>query len=148
MKTRNHLPRAFTMAGFALAGLAMIGLAMTGLLLIPGCATPPKWLEGKWEGMGDQVGRQQPWKIVLDASDLRHVLINYPDLRCGGTWHLMRKSQDTPRLKEHITYGLDSCSQDCEMILERQDDGRIRVTYYLLSHSPDPTATGVVSRVE
>jgi hypothetical protein len=108
---------------------------------------PSKWLRGKWEGMGDQIDGQK-WKIVLDASDLRNVLINYPDLGCGGTWHLMRKSQDAPRLKEHITFGLDICNQDCEMILERLEDGSIKVTYYLLSYSNDPTATGVIRKVK
>lgn len=116
-------------------------------LLHTGCASAPKWLKGKWEGVGDQVDGQT-WKVALDATKLRNIHIDYPDLDCGGKWKLVETAGKGAKVLEQLTYGLDKCDNNVEVVLERLPEGTVKVMYYLKAYSPEAIATAVLSKAD
>lgn len=117
---------------------------LISLLALAGCAPAPKWLTGKWQGTGDQIDGQQ-WQVVLDATDLRNILINYPSLSCGGTWRVESKSSKEVVLRETLKYGIDKCDQNVEVHAYRPEDGKMRIEYFIRSISNDPLAKATLS---
>ena len=110
-----------------------------------GCATAPKWIQGKWQGTGDQVDGQT-WEVSLDASKLFNIQIDYPGLDCGGKWKSVNKSENGANLREVLTYGLDKCDQNVEVVLSRVSDEQLKVEYYLKSYSDKAIATAMLTR--
>lgn len=114
-------------------------LLLAIFLSISGCSPAPKWLAGKWQGIGDQVDGQT-WAIVLDATDLRSILINYPSLTCGGKWKVESKSKDEVVLRETLAYGQDKCDDNVEVHASKPVNGKMKIQYYIREISDDPLA--------
>lgn len=125
--------------------IAITCLVALTTLLFPNLAKPQNWLQGQWQGMGDQVDGQR-WFVDLDATDLKSIQIDYPGLNCGGRWELRNASENGTIGMEILEYGLDYCNQNVEIVIEPLPNDRIKVVYYLKSYSQYPTATAVLSR--
>ena len=115
------------------------------LICFIGCGAAPRWMQGTWQGTGLQIDGQQ-WQVSLDASNLAKVKISYPDLSCGGEWKIGRKSAESANMRERLTYGLDNCDQNVEVVVERPVNGNMKLTFYLKSYAADPIATAILSR--
>ncbi len=122
-------------------------ILLAGILAIAiSChAQGPKWLKGKWQGIGDQIDGMQ-WQAKLDATNLEDIKIEYPDLSCGGNWKMENKTGKTARMVENLTFGEDKCDQGVEMVVEKMSKGKIKVTYFLKSYSPDPIASAILTK--
>ncbi|MEY3445178.1 MAG: hypothetical protein RLZZ519_3459 [Bacteroidota bacterium] len=121
------------------------GVLLTMLIVFSGCASAPKWMQGTWQGTGNQVDGQQ-WEVSLDATKLSKVKIEYPDLSCGGEWKLVKKAENGANIREKLTYGLDKCDQNVEVILARVSAEQLKVEYYLKSYSDNAIATAILTR--
>lgn len=121
-------------------------MAITAILIcLAGCASAPKWMQGTWQGTGDQIDGHQ-WQVALDATNLSKVKIDYPDLSCGGKWKIVESSEEGANVRERLTYGLDKCDQNVEVVIEKPSDGNMKLTFFLKSYSPDPIATAVLTK--
>lgn len=132
MKKENIIRQFLILAGF---------LALS----ISSYAQAPKWLQGKWQGTGDQIDGMR-WAVKLDATNLGEIKIEYPDLSCGGNWKTENTKGKTANLVEELTFGLDKCDQGVEMVVKKLSKSKIKVTYFLKSYSPDAIATAILNR--
>jgi hypothetical protein len=133
MKKKNMLRKFLILAGF---------LALT----ISSHAQAPKWLQGNWQGTGDQVDGMK-WAVKLDATNLGNIKIEYPDLSCGGNWKTENTKGKTANLVEELTFGQDKCDQGVEMVIKKLSKAKVKVTYFLKTYSPDPIATAILTKV-
>ncbi len=118
---------------------------LTLLIGLSGCAAAPKWMKGTWQGTGNQVDGQT-WEVSLDATKLSKIQIDYPDLDCGGKWKMVNKTDNGADLRELLTYGLDKCDQNVEVVVSRVSDQQIKVEYFLNSYSDKAIATATLTR--
>lgn len=71
----------------------------------------PNWLEGDWEGIGDQSNTQTQWLTLLSYHPPKeHPTVTYPDLACSGHWELEQVGTDRLLFQEHITDNSGRCS--------------------------------------
>jgi len=71
----------------------------------------PAWLEGDWEGIGDQSNTQTQWLTLLSYHPPKErPAVTYPDLGCSGHWELEQASTDRLLFQEHITRNSGRCS--------------------------------------
>lgn len=115
--------------------MATVALVASLSILVGACGGAPRWMQGKWEGMGDQVDGQT-WLASLDATDLSKVVIAYPGLECGGNWLVEKRSGDACQLREHLAYGLENCDQDVEVVVHKPVDGVLHVEYFIRAMDP------------
>ncbi|QCX39573.1 hypothetical protein FF125_14400 [Aureibaculum algae] len=107
-------------------------LLLPFILLITSCSSS-KWLEGKWEGTGNQVSGET-WEVNLNYTDKEHISIKYPDLSCGGVWTLLKENKKEIVFKENIAYGISNCDQGVEAFVSKINENTIKVEYYLRAY--------------
>lgn len=125
--------------------LAILASTLILTLGLKGCASAPKWIQGRWQGIGNQVDGQS-WEVALDATHLSKIQIDYPDLDCGGKWKMVNKTENGADMRELLTYGLDKCDQNVEVVLSRVSAEQLKVEYYLKSYSDKAIATAMLTR--
>jgi hypothetical protein len=96
----------------------------------PARGSSSQWLEGVWEGRGLQKTPRMTWSIKLTAESNRYT-IEYPSLRCGGTWTLVEMGDGRAKFKETISRGLDTCSNGGDILIEKISDSQISYKYTL-----------------
>ena len=99
-----------------------------------------QWLEGVWEGRGQQNAPKMSWSIKLTVENNAYV-IEYPSLRCGGKWTLTEMGEGRATFKETITRGLDKCSNGGDITIEKISDSQISYKYTLPIIGEVATAT-------
>ena len=96
----------------------------------PAGGSGPQWLEGVWQGTGNQHAPKMTWTVKLTAEDNTYA-IEYPSLRCGGKWTLVETGERSAKFKEVITRGLERCSSDGDISVERISDDEVSYRYTL-----------------
>jgi hypothetical protein len=99
-----------------------------------------QWLDGVWEGTGTQHTPKMSWSIRLTAENNTYT-IEYPSLRCGGKWTLVELGDGSAKFKEVITRGLDSCSSNGDILIEKISDSQLSYKYTLPVIGEVATAT-------
>lgn len=92
------------------------------------CIKRCRWLEGTWEGKAYQSDSKTFWTMRLTAQADSYS-IEYPSLSCGGRWYLVGKETNRLRFKEKIEYGLDSCVDNGNVLIERIDGYQVAFRY-------------------
>lgn len=90
----------------------------------------PEWLEGVWSGTGQQHAPKMTWTVKLTAENNSYT-IEYPSLRCAGKWTLVETGEGHAKFKEVITRGLDRCSTDGDILIEKISDNQVSYKYTL-----------------
>jgi hypothetical protein len=70
------------------------------------------------------------WTLRLTAEDNTYA-IEYPSLRCAGKWILVETGEGQAQFKEVITRGLDRCSSDGDILIEKISDNQVSYKYTL-----------------
>lgn len=89
------------------------------------------WLNGSWEGTGYQMDTDSTWTMSFRARGKRF-LIEYPSLKCSGTWRLVRLNSRRAIFRERITVGRESCVDRGMVTIERLNGSQIA---YRFSHA-------------
>ncbi len=87
------------------------------------------WLNGTWEGTGYQIDDNSTWTMSLKVKG-RRVLIEYPSLNCGGEWRRLSISSRRGRFRERLDHGIDVCSNEGTVVVERLNATQIIFLYY------------------
>jgi hypothetical protein len=77
-----------------------------------------RWLNGTWEGTGYQIDNNETWTMKLTVRGKRHK-IEYPSLKCGGRWIPISIDMSRARFIEKITFGLEDCVDNGNVVIER-----------------------------
>ena len=77
-----------------------------------------KWLNGTWEGTGYQIDNNETWAMKLTVRGRRYK-IEYPSLKCGGRWIPLSIDRSRARFIEKITFGLEDCVDNGNVVIER-----------------------------
>ena len=121
-KTRN-LVLSFT-------ALATLVFAVT---LVEGKAKKNKkalWLNGVWEGTGYQLNNATTWSIkFIGDPENQTYSIEYPSLKCSGTWKAEQITANMARFVETITVGKNLCLDGGTVIVTRIDEKYMTFTY-------------------
>lgn len=76
------------------------------------------WLNGSWEGTGFQIDTGTTWTMNFNAWGKRF-LIEYPSLKCSGTWRLVRVNSRRAIFRERITVGRGECVDQGVVTIEK-----------------------------
>jgi hypothetical protein len=87
------------------------------------------WLRGNWEGTGYQIDDNSTWTMSLTASGRRY-RIEYASLGCGGEWRLVSINSRRARFRERLNHGLDACSNEGTVVVERLSYAQVIFIYY------------------
>ena len=91
----------------------------------------PKWLEGKWTGVGYQPVGNSTWDIELNYSMTEKFTdINYPSLKCSGKWALTFSNNNRAEFIEQITEGTDRCVELSRIVVTKIDDEYVQVSWF------------------
>lgn len=82
------------------------------------------WLNGNWEGTGYQMDAGTTWTINFRARG-KQFLIEYPSLKCSGTWKLVRVNARRATFRERITVGREACVDQGLVTIERLNSGQL-----------------------
>lgn len=82
------------------------------------------WLNGSWEGTGYQMDTDTTWTMSFKARGKRYT-IEYPSLKCSGTWRLVSVNSRRAIFREHILIGRESCVDRGVVTIERLNGGQI-----------------------
>lgn len=96
---------------------------------------------GEWEGAGIQDDGSQ-WTMRLNIRADGY-FIDYPSIVCGGEWKLLRSTESRLIFKEILTYGIDRCIDQGEVIIKLADD---KASYHWFSYQEKMEAIGSLTR--
>ena len=109
-----------------------------------GKSASAKWLNGTWEGTGYQTDTNETWTMKLTVRD-RHYRIEYPSLKCSGRWVPLSLNQSHARFVEKITVGIETCTDNGNVVIERLS--RRQIAYrYSNRGSRQVTASAILNR--
>jgi len=102
------------------------------------------WLDGSWEGTGYQMDTDTTWTMSFRAHD-KSYSIEYPSLKCSGTWQLLRANSRRAIFRERITVGRESCVDQGVVTIVRLKGRQIA---YRFSHagSSQVSASAILNR--
>jgi hypothetical protein len=87
-----------------------------------------EWLNGVWAGDGYQTDTKTRWAVRLTVRDETYS-IDYPDIPCKGIWKLIEKNSQSASFTEVITQGLDQCSNNSHVLVEKVSASEISCRY-------------------
>lgn len=96
---------------------------------------------GEWEGDGEQDDGSQ-WTMRLNIRADGY-FIDYPSIVCGGEWKLLRSTESRLIFKEVLTYGMDRCVDQGEVIIKLTGD---KASYHWFSYQEKMEAIGNLTR--
>lgn len=82
------------------------------------------WLNGNWEGTGYQMDTDTTWTMSFRARGKRY-RIEYPSLKCSGTWRLVSVNSRRAIFRERITVGRESCVDRGVVTIEKLNGSQI-----------------------
>ena len=124
-------------------------VAVTLLLLMliistAGAQQNRRWLSGAWEGTGYQIDTDTTWPMRLSVRGNRYA-IEYPSLKCGGTWQLLSVDSWKARFREKISFGLEECVNNGSVVIQRLGHGQLAYRFYNRG-SRRVTASAILNR--
>ena len=94
------------------------------------------WLEGTWEGTGENLSAHYPWTIqLIYHADDAYIRLEYPSHHCGGALKIITLEAGKASCVEDVNYGLDQCISGLKVSIVQEQDGSITVTYYNLGEN-------------
>jgi len=102
------------------------------------------WLRGTWTGTGYQIDADATWTMRLKATGTKYS-IDYPSLKCGGFWKLVRAGSNIATFRERITYGKDICTDRGHVTVERLNRTQIDFRYRNPGET-EFTASGILKK--
>lgn len=88
------------------------------------------WLGGVWEGTGYQLNNGSTWSIkFVGDSENQTYTIDYPSLKCSGTWQAKKITATMAEFVETITVGKALCLDGGTVIVTKIDQRYITFTY-------------------
>jgi hypothetical protein len=139
-----------TAAPFLWKGKMMRRLAVILLLLT--CMSPAvcaqgrsaAWLRGTWEGTGYQLDTDTLWTMRLSVRGGKY-LIEYPSLKCGGTWRRLSINSRVATFREHIAVGRGECVDRGRVVIQRLN-GRQIAYRFSQPGATDVSASAILNR--
>lgn len=102
-----------------------------------------KWIDGEWNGTGNQANTKSSWSIRLIVKSLvQSYIIQYPSLKCGGHWTQTSLTPTSATFTEQITYGVDKCVNGGSVTLRKLSATQAQFDYA----GGDATASGTLTR--
>lgn len=102
-----------------------------------------KWIDGEWNGTGNQPNTKSQWSIRLIANSLaQSYTIQYPSLKCGGRWTQTSLTLTSASFNEQITYGADKCVNSGSVTLRKLSPTQVQFDYA----GGDATASGTLTK--
>lgn len=102
------------------------------------------WLNGRWEGTGYQIDTGTTWAMNFSARG-RRFTIEYPTLKCSGTWRLVSVNSRRAVFRERIKVGLGECVNQGVVTIERLN-GRQLAYRFSYAGSSEVTASAILNR--
>ena len=103
-----------------------------------------RWLNGTWEGTGYQIDNNETWAMKLTVRGKNHK-IEYPSLKCGGRWIPLSIDRSRARFIEKITFGLEDCVDNGNVVIERLN--RRQIAYRFANRGTrQVTASAILNR--
>ncbi|HEY0099062.1 MAG TPA: hypothetical protein VGB76_08930 [Pyrinomonadaceae bacterium] len=102
------------------------------------------WLNGSWEGTGYQMDTATTWTVNFSARG-RRFSIEYPSLKCSGTWRLLRVNAQRAIFRERITVGQGECVDRGVVTIERLN-GRQIAYRFSYAGSTQVSASAILNR--
>jgi hypothetical protein len=102
------------------------------------------WIFGTWEGKGYQIDTDETWTMRFRIQGNKY-LIEYPSLKCGGEWKLISINGKEARFRERINSGLDDCTNNGLVVLQRLSYRQI-IFLYRNPGSNDVIASAILNR--
>ena len=103
-----------------------------------------KWLNGSWEGTGYQIDSGTTWTMSFRARR-KQFLIEYPSLKCGGTWRLIRVNSRRAIFRERITIGRSECVDRGLVTIEKLN-GRQIAYRFSYAGTNEVSASAILNR--
>jgi hypothetical protein len=123
----------------------ILALAFSFSLTITGFSQQrDAWVFGTWEGKGYQTDTDETWTMRFSIKGNKY-LIEYPSLKCGGEWKLISINGKEARFRERIRYGIDECTNNGLVVLQRLSDRQL-LFLYSNENSKEITASAVLNR--
>lgn len=117
---------------------------LTSIISAQNGSASSKWLNGTWEGTGYQTDTNETWTMKLTVRS-GHYRIEYPSLKCIGRWIPLSLEQNHARFIEKITIGIETCTNNGTVVIERL--GRRQIAYrYSNRGSRKVTASAILNR--
>ncbi len=123
---------------------ALVGFILVMSFFVSAQNKDYEWLNGTWEGTAYQIDSDTIWTMRLTASGGRYA-IEYPTLKCGGSWRIVSLSLERATFIERINHGRDKCVDDGNLIIERLNAEQI-LFRWTLPDSLEVMATAVLKR--
>lgn len=128
--------------------VAALGLLLLFVSSAAAQGNSRSWLRGTWEGTGYQTDDNSTWSmkltIVKSKRGGRTFKIEYSSLNCGGRWKLLSINQNVARFKEVLDHGVDKCSDNGTVVIERR--GTQLIFLYANQGRRQITASAVLNR--
>jgi hypothetical protein len=105
-----------------------LAVLLTSAVFAQGKAGGRSWLSGTWEGTGYQADTKETWTMKLTVRGRRY-RIEYPSLNCGGSWVPISIGTNQARFVEKITHGIETCSDNGNVVIERLSWQQIAFRY-------------------
>ena len=103
-----------------------------------------RWLNGTWEGTGYQIDNNETWTMKLTVRG-KVYKIEYPSLKCGGKWLPLSIDRSRARFIEKITFGLEDCADNGNVVIEKLN--RRQIAYrYAKRGTRQVTASAILNR--
>jgi hypothetical protein len=119
-------------------------ISLTSVVVSQSKTGTGKWLKGTWEGTGYQTDNNETWTMKLTVRGNRYE-IEYPSLNCGGKWIPLSISRSRARFIEKITLGIETCTDNGNVVIERLS--RRQIAYrYANRRTRQVTASAILNR--
>ncbi len=119
-------------------------ISLTSVVVSQSKTATGKWLNGTWEGTGYQTDNDETWTMKLTVRVNRYE-IEYPSLKCGGKWIPLRINRSRARFIEKITLGIETCTDNGSLVIERLS--RRQIAYrYTNRGTREVTASAILNR--
>lgn len=131
---------------FRLIAIFLLLLSMVSVVCPQTTKGSTRWLNGTWEGKGYQIDTDETWTMKLRVKG-RSYMIEYPSLKCGGTWRRLSIGPRLARFRENITFGLEECMNKGSVVIERLSNRQVAFWYYNAG-TRDVSASAILNKTK
>lgn len=121
-------------------------VSLTSIVSAQGKTNRRTWLNGTWEGTGYQIDNNETWAMKLTVQGRRY-RIEYPSLKCAGSWIPISLNASRARFVEKISLGIETCTDNGNVVIERLS--RRQIAYrYANRGTREVTASAILNRTK
>jgi hypothetical protein len=124
--------------------VAIVCLLLSLSVVVEAQSRSRTWLNGSWEGTGYQIDSGTTWTMSFRARG-RRFSIEYPSLKCSGTWRLVSVNSRRAVFRERITVGMEQCVNQGVVTIERLN-GRQIAYRFSYAGATDVSASAILNR--